>query len=405
MFSHRTNWSLEINELTRLTEERRRRALPVLDLTESNPTRCGFDYDPALLEDLRNPRALRYEPDARGLREGREAVTRYYAERGAALDPAQIFLTASTSEAYSFLFRLLANPGDEVLVPRPGYPLLAFLTQLNDLDALRYPLVYEDGWRIDQAALASAITSRTRAILAVHPNNPTGSYVHQDDVEALVTLCERHDLALISDEVFWDYSHPGACAARAPSFAGEKRILSFALSGISKISALPQMKCAWIVVTGPERLVIAAIARLELIADTYLSVSTPVAWALPRLMDFRTAIQPQIRQRLRENLRELDALLESAAPGGSNAADASMVRLAIEGGWYAILRLPSILSDEGWALRLLREDGVLVHPGHFYDFDADGHVVVSLLPRTELFREGVRKIVDRTVRVVAAFSA
>ncbi|MGH9377783.1 MAG: pyridoxal phosphate-dependent aminotransferase [Terriglobia bacterium] len=386
MFSERTNWPFEVNELTRLLRERRGLGLPVVDLTESNPTRCGFDYGEHIFKAFLNPNALQYAPDPRGLATARAAVIEYYAERGVELDPAQIFLTSSTSEAYSYIFRLLGNPGDEVLAPRPGYPLFDFLIRLNDLKMSSYPLAYDRVWRIDCAALERAITARTRAILLVHPNNPTGSYVHLDELDFLAGRCERRGMALIADEVFADYAHAGAAASRAPSFAAERRALTFTLSGISKVSALPQMKCAWLVVNGPADLLSGALERLEMIADTYLSLSAAVACALPELLKMRRTLQPQIHERLRLNLSRLDAAL-GAAPSAS--------RLATEAGWYAILRLPAICSDEEWCLRLLREDGVLVHPGHFYDFPGEGHVVVSLLPRPEIFSEGVVKLLSR----------
>lgn len=388
MFSERTNWPIEVNDLTRVLRERRSQDLPITDLTESNPTRCGFNYGARVLEAFSNPAALEYAPDPHGLMAAREAVVEYYARRGATIAPEQIFLTSSTSEAYSYIFRLLGNPGDEVLVPRPGYPLFDFLTRLNDLEASGYPLVYDRGWRIDLAALERAMSSRTRAILLVHPNNPTGSYVHLDELDFLISCCKRAGTALISDEVFADYAHPAAGASRAPTFAADKSVLTFTLSGISKLSALPQMKCAWLVVSGPEDLTEDAIERLETIADTYLSLSAPVACALPEFLRMRHILQPQIHERLRLNLARLDAVL---GPG-------PVRRLSVEAGWYAILQVPGIRSDEEWCVRLLREDGVLVHPGHFYDFAEEGYVVVSLLPPQETFVEGVTKLLSRVKR-------
>lgn len=392
MFSERTNWPAEINELTRVLQDRRQRGLPVVDLTESNPTRCGFDYGDHVLDAFQNPDALRYAPDPSGPIVAREAVAEYYAAYGIAVSPSQIFLTASTSEAYSYIFRLLGNPGDEVLIPRPGYPLFSFLTCLNDLEATAYPLVYEQGWRIDCKGLQRAVSNRTRAILLVHPNNPTGSYVHADEVDFLVGCCEASGAALISDEVFADYTHAASSEVnRASTFAAERRALTFTLSGISKISALPQMKCAWLVVSGPEDLTRSAIDRMETIADTYLSLSTPVACALPELLKLRHQLQPQIRRRIESNLARLDSRL-SGAP---------VPRLAVEGGWYVILQLPPGQSDEDWCIRLLREEGVLVHPGHFYDFAEDGYLVVSLLPPSEVFSEGIERLTSCVERETA----
>lgn len=387
MFSERTDWPLQINELTRLAQSRRKLSLPVFNLTESNPTRCGFDYGgDQLLEAFLNPRALVYEPDPHGLLAAREAVVEYYAGQGADLSPNQVFLTASTSEAYSFIFRLLGNPSDEVLVPCPSYPLFEFLLRLNDLGRAAYPLVYEGRWRIDHAELTPQITSKTRAVLVVHPNNPTGSYVSAEEAEFLAGYCQKNGMALIADEVFFDYAYSGASAPRALSFARETRMLTFTLSGLSKISALPQMKCAWMVVNGPAPLLQGAIDRLEVIADTYLSLSAPVACALPQLLRLRQKLQPQICGRIENNLSQLDSLCSRDSP---------VSRLNLEGGWYAVLRLPATLSDEEWALRLLREDGVLAHPGHFYDFASDGHLVVSLLPDPETFGEAASRLLVR----------
>lgn len=406
MFARRTEWPLEPNALTREVENRRERGLPLLDLTESNPTRCQFVYDSAaILQALAKPAALLYQPEPRGPTVARHAVTDYYAERGAAIHPEQIFLTASTSEAYSYLFRLLADPGDAVLVPRPSYPLFDFLAGLNDIEIIGYPLVYnsgpDSGWRIDLDALGSILRGSSshlpRALIVVQPNNPTGSFVHQVELETLAELCHHYQLALIADEVFADYALEPAGPpdrgqwARATSHAGLDRVLTFTLSGLSKISALPQMKLAWIVVSGPPDDRARALGRLEIIADTYLSVSTPVAAALPELLETRRAIQPQILSRLRQNLTALDGQLGSAK---------RKVRPRTEGGWYAVLELlnapeGSARNDDDWALELVREDGVLVYPGHFYEFSSENHLVLSLLPPPDVFNEGVRRMAAR----------
>jgi hypothetical protein len=386
MFSSRTNWSLTPNRLSEQIAERRRQGLPLLDLTESNPTRGGFVFDTQeILSALADPRSLSYDPAPRGLLSARLAVAAYYAERGVKVDPEHIFLTTSTSEAYSYVFRLLANPGDNVLAPQPSYPLFDFLAGLNDLDITPYPLVYDHGWQLDLRALEASVGPRTRAILVVHPNNPTGSFVKQNELEDLLDCCRKHSLALISDEVFADYAF-SPDRQRVVSFAGVAEPLTFTLSGLSKISALPQMKLAWVVVNGPWELLREAVARLEVIADTYLSVSAPLAHALPRLLESRRTLQPQILDRVQSNLRWLDALLSPAS---------AVSRLKVEGGWYAVLKLPSIRSDEEWAIELLNRDGVLVHPGHFYDFHSEGHLVVSLLPPLGVFEEGMGKIIAR----------
>jgi aspartate/methionine/tyrosine aminotransferase len=342
-------------------------------------------------------------------------VAGYYTERGIRVDPEQIFLTTSTSEAYSYVFRLLANPGDNILVPRPGYPLFDFLARLNDLELISYPLIYDQGWQIEMQALPSCLNTRTKAVLAVHPNNPTGSFVQAKDLEFLIGCCQKQPFAIIADEVFADYAFaaptpaalplssaqvPGigtltaspACGAgskstdRVRSFAAVSEALTFTLSGLSKISALPQIKLAWVIVSGPEDLLCAALARLEVIADTYLSVSAPLAQALPELLESRHQVQPQILDRVRLNLGWLDKQL---LPG------CAVTRLETEGGWYVVLRLPAVRTDEGWAMELLREDGVLVYPGHFYDLPCESHLVASLLPQPEIFQQGILRVLAR----------
>ena len=386
MFASRTEWPQIPNRLSQAIEARRRQGLPILDLTESNPTRCGFDFDAAeILRALADPRSLRYEPQPRGLLAAREAIAVYYAERGTNVDVERIFLTASTSEAYAYLFRLLGNSGDNILVPSPGYPLFEILGGLNDLEPISYPLFYDHGWRLQMNVLGERINTRTRAIVVVHPNNPTGSFVKNLELETLRECCRESSLALIADEVFADYALEDD-QKRVVTHAQVADILTLTLSGLSKISALPQMKLAWVVVNGPERELQQALSRLEFIADAYLSVSVPVAHALPRLLATRRSIQPQILARIRANLRRLDARLAPEMP---------VSRLETEGGWYAILELPTTRSDEEWAVEFLARDGVLVHPGHFYDFASDGFVVISLLPPTKIFEEGIGKMLGR----------
>ncbi len=386
MFAKRTDWPLAPNRLTKRLRELRAEGREVLDLTESNPTRCGFRYDEAgILASLAEPGALVYEPDPRGLLPAREAVARYYAEGGASLSPSRIFLTTSTSEAYSYIFKLLADPGDAVLVPRPSYPLFEFLGSLNDVALISYPLRYHDGWEINFEGLEAAVHSskgRARAVLVVHPNNPTGSVVSEGDGEKLSALCREHGMAIIADEVFrdsafaWGYETPRTHAV-------ERRALTFTLSGLSKLCLLPQMKLAWLVVSGPEDLLVSALARLEVIADTYLSVSAPMALALPPLLKSRRVMLPQISERLESNLQILD---DALAPGSP------VTRLKSQGGWYAVLRVPATRTDEDWAIELLTSEHVFVHPGHFYDFESEGFLVVSLLPAPGAFREGIERL-------------
>lgn len=387
MFSIRTHWNRETNELTRLRREKARLSEPVLDLTETNPTRCGFDYGnlPAL---FLNPDIRIYEPDPHGLPSARKAVQEYYLRHGVRLAPEQIFLTSSTSEAYSYVLRLLANPGDLVLAPRPSYPLMDYLAGINDVVLRAYPLHYDATWQIDQNALARLLDAGARALVAIHPNNPTGSYLYGAERDLVVERCAEANAAVIADEVFLDFAYTGA--PPASSFAGERRALTFTLSGLSKISALPQMKCAWIVVSGPAELQREAIERLEVIADTYLSLSTPVAHALPALLELSSRLQPQITERLAANLARLDSRISRGSP---------VERLAIEGGWSAVLRLPAIISDEEWAVRLLCDDGVLVHPGHFYEFVSGAYLVVSLLAPVATFASGIERLAVRVAHI------
>jgi alanine-synthesizing transaminase len=384
MFSDRTNWKLTRNRLTEALEAARSSGAAVLDLTISNPTQASLQYDEALiLQALGSPQAMDYDPQPKGLLSARTAVAAYYqAVRVPNLDPERLILTTSTSEGYSFVLRLLCNPGDELLVPKPSYPLFEFLADLQDVRLVPYPLIYDHGWQMDFHSLQKLVTERTRAVVVVHPNNPTGSFVHPQEQESLNRFCREHGLALIADEVFLDYAHDRAARQ---SFVANQDVLTFTLSGISKISALPQMKVAWIITSGPAAEVEAALARLEIIADTYLSLNAPVQWALPALLEQRKTIQPQLLDRVLGNLAELDRQL---------AAQKACQRLLVEGGWYAVLRVPVTQTDEELAVDLLHRKSVLVHPGHFYDFPADGHLVLSLItPRAE-FTEGIKKLLE-----------
>jgi alanine-synthesizing transaminase len=386
MFSQRTNWPLAPNAFTRTLEEARAGGARILDLTVSNPTEAGVQPDSdVVLTALANPKSMRYDPQPRGLLTARHAVCRYYRESHGIsdLDPERLVLTTSTSEAYSYVFRLLCNPGDEILVPKPSYPLFEFLADLSDVKLVPYPLIYDHGWQIDFDSLNKAATSSTRAVIVVHPNNPTGSYASAAETSALNSFCSDHDAALIVDEVFLDYAHDGVLR---PSFVGNNGALTFTLSGVSKISALPQMKLSWAVTSGPDDLVAQAGARLEIIADTFLSMNAPVQLAAPVLLDQRKQIQPVLLARLRNNLADLDRQLASAP---------SCVRLQVDGGWYAILRVPVVQSDEELAIALLREHGVVVHPGHFYDFANDGYLVLSLITEPRIFCEGVSRMLEK----------
>lgn len=384
MFSQRTNWKLSRNLYTQALEEVRATGEQVVDFAVSNPTQCGFHYDSTrILEAFQNEKALSYEPEAKGLPAARDAVAGYYKEdHGLTIDPESVVLTTSTSEAYSYAFRLLCNPHDEILVPKPSYPLFDFLADLQDVSLIPYSLEYAHGWFVDFHSLIRALTPRTRAVLLVHPNNPTGSYVHAEERQRLEELCEQRGLALIVDEVFLDYS---LRAGRPQSFAMNERCLTFTLSGLSKIAALPQMKVAWMVVSGPEALRRSALERLEMIADTYLSLNSPTQWAFPELLQQRRSLQPQVLERVRQNWNDLQS-----ANGKLRACEL----LEPEGGWYAVLRVRAEQSDEELAIELLRQTHTLVHPGHFYDFSQDGHLVVSLISPPDEFRRGIPCLLD-----------
>lgn len=385
MFSKRTNWKLDENAYSRALRRHRESGRPLLDLTASNPTACGFDYDEsAILSALRSPAALRYDPDPKGLLPARAAVASYYEEKGDHVEPGNLILTTGTSEAYSFLFRLLCEPSDEVLIAHPSYPLFDFLATIQDVTLRPFQLVYDHGWQLDFHSLEKAINTRTRAILLVHPNNPTGHFVKKAEAEKLNALCASRSLSLVVDEVFLDYEvGSGGRSARHGSFASNDGALTFVLSGLSKVAALPQMKVGWMVAAGPKSAVRNAMVRLEVIADTYLSLSTPLQCATPTLLAQRRRMQPQLMRRIEKNLTEFDAQL---------GKQSLVSRLEIEGGWYATLRVPALRSDEELAIRLLEERSVLVHPGHFYEFPDDGYLVVSLLTPADDFAEGTRRL-------------
>jgi aspartate/methionine/tyrosine aminotransferase len=378
-FSRRTEWNTDENELARAHRLRAEAGLPIADLTASNPTRCGFQYPADLLAALANPAALDYDPQPRGSLRAREAICGYYAEHGARVRLERIVLTTSTSEAYSFLFRLLCDPGNEIVVPQPGYPLFDFLAGLDDVRIKNAPLVYEQGWQIDPEGFRRVITPETRAIMLVHPNNPTGHFTKPWEAEELARLCRERDLSLIVDEVFLDYGFEGCGRSFA---AGLDGVPVFVVSGLSKIAGLPQMKAAWIVTTGPAEA--EAMERLEVIADTFLSMNAPVQCALPKWLEGRGAIQEQIRERVAENLAELDRGLGRLG---------EVQRLEVEGGWYATLRIPALRPDEQTVLDLL-ERGVWVHPGYFFGMAEAGWLVVSLLTAEGEFKSGVAGLVE-----------
>ncbi len=326
MFAKRTNWDMTPNRLSEALAAHRTAGKPLIDLTGSNPTECGFEYDSAaILDALRNPAALSYEPNPRGLESARRSVAGYYAARNNDVSAEDIILTTSTSEAYSYVFRTLCNPGDELLIPSPSYPLFDFLADIQDVSLVRYPLLYDHGWHIDFHALEQAITPRTRGVIVVHPNNPTGNFVNSGQMTKLNAVCSAREMAIIADEVFLDFVLKGD---RPASFAANRGAPTFTLSGLSKTCGLPQMKAAWVIVSGPQQWKREALARLEVIADTYLSVNAPVQLAIPRFLEQRHAFQKQVISRVRRNLAELDRQL---------AAQKVCSRLTVEGGWCGVL--------------------------------------------------------------------
>jgi aspartate/methionine/tyrosine aminotransferase len=370
--SARTNLHDVPNALSEAVARVRASGRPLLDLTTSNPTTCGIPYDEAAIRAaLADPRALIYAPEPLGLASAREAVAK---EVG--VEASRVAITASTSEAYGVLFKLLADPGDEILIPAPSYPLLGFLAAFESVRLVPYPLVYAGSWHVDVEGMKRAITERTRAIVVVSPNNPTGSYLARSELDAMLDT----RLPVISDEVFATYPLD-VPDDRVRTVAHEARGLVFALSGLSKLAALPQMKLGWIVTSGDDTRVRETMARLELVLDAYLSVGTPVQHALPALLASRTA-SDAIRARTRANL----AVVRGAAK------DTSATVLAVEGGWYAIVRVPETRSEEEWALALALEDSVHVHPGYFFDMHAGAHLVVSLLTPEDVLAEGMRRI-------------
>ena len=388
MFSARTQHESEPNALSHALSARRAAGLPVLDLTQSNPTVTGLPYDAnRLLGALSDPRALRYEPESFGLTSARRAVQALQREAGFELGVERILLTSSTSEAYAFLFKLLCDPGDEVLIPRPSYPLFEHLAALEQVSAVNYALGYDGAWHIDFDSLRRALSPRTRAIVVVSPNNPTGSFLKQDELSTLASF----GLPLISDEVFASFAL-GSDARRAPSVLSAQGVLCFALGGLSKLCALPQLKLAWTSIAGPREQLAQALPRLELIADTFLSPNTPVQCALPEILGSRAPVQHALQARIRENLARLTRTLRGSAA----------TPLFLEGGWYATLRLPALQSEAEWVLGLLERDGVLTQPGFFYDFIDGAHLVLSLITEESTFALGVERIAERVAEVVGA---
>lgn len=385
-FSGRTRWHREPNRLASALESRRASGKPILDLTTSNPTQCGIPYpEQELLSALSRPAALRYEPHPRGILAARLAVTQYYADKGLSIDPETVVLTASTSEAYSLIFKILCSAGEQVIVPRPSYPLFDYLAQVNDVELAYYDLVYDGGWNIDLGSVERAISRHTKAMILVNPNNPTGAFLKTGEYRRLVEIALNRNLALIADEVFVDYAFENS-PERFGSTAGARGVLTFTLNGLSKTAGLPHLKCGWIVVSGESPTAGEAIDRLEILSDTFLSVNTPVQIALPELLRASQGTRQEILSRVKGNYEALRHLVSS---GGS-----ALTPLQTEGGWCAVVRIPRTKSEEDWALELLDQKGVSLYPGYFFDFEQEGYLVLSLLPEPEIFRRAVGGLVD-----------
>ncbi len=401
MFSSRLPFNQQKNRLSTALAEKRSIGARLLDLSESNPTCVGLfaDLPPDLLRPLADPRGLRYDPNPRGALSARRAISAYYQGRGIQVDPEHLVLSASTSEAYSWLFQLLCDVDDVVLYPQPSYPLFEHLAGLSSVRLLPYPIEYDGRWTLDLGALRSVCEAGPKAILLVNPNNPTGSFLRREELDVLCDLCERRQIALISDEVFGDYGfcdphgRDGGDPGRVTSLLGEpairERALCFVLSGLSKVIGMPQLKLGWIHVGGPGALRAAAQERLELVADAFLSVGTPIQLAAESLLSRQPALSGAIARRVNQN----------RARCAEAVRDTACQLLHADGGWYAVLRLPQVLSEEEWVLRLLAEDDVVCYPGYFFDFPEEAYLVLSLLPEPDLFAEALRRIVARVAAV------
>lgn len=407
LFSNRTNWHRQPNKLSELLHSLRNNGKQIVDLTVSNPPECGFDYpENEIISALSNPSSLHYEPNPRGLLTARETVCEHYQKKNIIINPSNTFLTASTSEAYSILFKLLCNPGDSVIVPKPSYPLFDYLAQLNDVQLQHYNLRYDGEWHIDIDSLKNCIIEafapvahqpsagndskigKIKAIVIVNPHNPTGMFVMTDEYRVIKEIAHYYNLAIIVDEVFIDYPFDDN-ERRITSTANENEVLTFTMNGISKMIGLPQMKLGWIIVSGQRSIVNEAIERLEIICDTFLSVNTPVQIALQRLFEHGKVIQQNILERIRSNYSTLK----------NKTFDTPCSVLTAHGGWYGIISVPRIKTDEEWSLQLLEKKGIYVHPGYFFDFDEDGHFVVSLLTERSVFKKAISVMVDYILAV------
>ena len=385
-FSARIPPELASNRLSLEVARFREEGRPILDLTGSNPTRASFNYPPDLLASLADARGLAYQPEPLGCLDAREAVAADFARRGRHVSPERIALTASTSEAYSLLFKVLCDPGDEVLVPQPSYPLFEHLTRLDSVSSVAYRLDYHGRWSVDLSSVKRGLSPRTRALLVVSPNNPTGNFISQADLGAVAELCAPRDIAVISDEVFADYELQDDGGVARGVLSDRTDVLGFTLGGLSKSVGLPQVKLGWIAVSGSDAVVDATLARLELACDTYLSVSTPVQVAAGEILNRGAEVRRQIQARVRENLARCATLV---------AARPACTLLHAEGGWSAVIQVPTFETEEELMLALLAEKSVLAHPGYFFDFPRESFVIVSLLTPAAAFTEGMTRMLDR----------
>ncbi|MCX6166218.1 MAG: pyridoxal phosphate-dependent aminotransferase [Ignavibacteriae bacterium] len=387
MFSKRFDYNIEDNNLSKLLKEKKSAGVKILDLTESNPTNAGFNYNEiGILNSIAKPESMRYSPNPKGLESAREAVSQYYKEKNINVDLENIFLSSSTSEAYSFIFKLLTNPFDEVLIPRPSYPLFSFIAEMESINLKYYNLIYTENkiWEIDFDSINSQLTENTKAIILVNPNNPTGNFIKLKEINLLLRICKENNIALICDEVFMDYILE-AERNNTFSFAGINYVLTFTLSGLSKICGLPQMKLSWIVISGPTKECEEATAKLEIITDTYLSVGTPVQLAANNLLIGKEFIQTQIKERIIKNYNYIKS---------ESKRKSYLELLKTEGGWYTVLNIKKLISEEIIAFELLDKKDVYIHPGYFFDFKEEVYIVVSLLTPEEKFKEGIIRILE-----------
>lgn len=388
MFSKRSIWDFKVNRITELLKQIENVGESIIDLTESNPTKVGLNYScEKTLKPLYNIKNLEYSPDPKGLLDARESICKFYEKNGVFLEPENLLLTSGSSDAYNYIFRLITNPGDEILVSAPSYPLLSYLSQLNDINLKYYKLIYDGEWHIDFDSVKKSLSPRTRIFVCINPNNPTGSYIKRDEYEQISEIALQNNLVIISDEVFWDYNIISDMSSII-SFSNCHDVPTFTLNGISKLLALPQMKLGWIVINGPASFRLSAMNRLELISDTFLNVNIPSQNALSKWFETMQNVFNELSERIRKNYDYLLNNINTNIP---------LQLFNVEGGWNAILRLPNIYKDEEWVEIFLKKSGVYVHPGYFYDFEYESCIVLSLIINPSKFQEGVNNLIDQVL--------